>query len=366
MKLKVFVCSLLLGCLFAVSLFAENIPKEKLSEIREYPESIVKQLEKHDAANLVKDDYFLRVLSKELKNKNSTAEEKVYFFYLMLQKIYWAFCGGIDVPVPNTYAYNSLFQCITIDKYRDYLSKRNIDDEQFFELVFSNIEEKPILASYSYLLGSLVTKDSEKSLKICKKALLEDNIFEKPSWFRSMFIHNMMLVSPSLMKFSFNASGFEEYGLQDYSIACLAAIDRYDLKEEEKEDLAIGLFFDDSVDNFGSCVTHCVMNEKKNDDDYFILTCCSLVQNRLDADYFKQYIDMMIDEFAKSEEDAWKKDLVERRVKNNNYNVDYYKGLDLKTGAMSKAWDDISMTTYDDGILYYDDDYAEFQPFNRK
>ena len=80
MKLKVFVCILILGCLFAVSLYAENIPKEELAELPEYSEAIVQQLEKHDVKQLINDDYFLRVLSKELKNKNSTAEEKVYFF----------------------------------------------------------------------------------------------------------------------------------------------------------------------------------------------------------------------------------------------------------------------------------------------
>ena len=122
MKLKVFLCTLILCCFLGTSVYAENMPKDKLSEIREYPETLVQQVDKYDVNKLVNDDYFLRTLSKELKNKNTTAEEKVYIFYLMMQKIRWAFCGGIDVPVPNTYAYNSLFQCITIDKYRDYLS----------------------------------------------------------------------------------------------------------------------------------------------------------------------------------------------------------------------------------------------------
>ena len=352
MKLKVFLCSLVFGCLLGSSVFAENIPKEKLAELPEYSESIVQQLEKHDVKQLINDDYFLRVLSKELKNKNSTAEEKVYFFYQMLQKIQWAFCGGIGVPLPDNYAHNSLFQCITFKKYREYLSKRNIDDKQFFDLVFTNMEEKPILAAYSFLLGSLVTKDINKSLDFCKEA----SIYEKPSWFRSMFIHNMMLMSQSLINIPHEDNPYSIF----YSV-CYQLLSDYNCKEEEKEDLVIAQFFEPNIDSFGSIITHHLIDEKDSANDCFVLSCFILVQNRLNEENFKYFVNMIYDEIKDSEEDVWKKDLIERCIITHDYNVDYYDGMDTKQGVYNKSWDNISMAVYDDGILYYDDDYAAFQ-----
>lgn len=352
MKLKVFVCSLILGCLFAVSLFAETIPKEELAELPEYPEAIVQQLEKHDVMQLINDDYFLRVLSKELKNKNSTAEEKVYFFYQMLQKIQWAFCGGIGVPMSDNYAHHILFHCITFEKYRKYLSKRNIDDKQFFDLVYNNIEEKPILAAYSYLLGSLVTKDINKSLDFCK----DPSLFEKPTWFRSMFIHNMMLMSQALINIP-----HEDNPYSIFSRICHDLLSDFDCKEEEKEDLVIAQFFEPNIDNFGSVITYHLLNEKDSASDCFILTCFVLVQNLLNEENFKYFVNMIYDEIKDSEEDVWKKDLIERCIIAHDYNVDYYDGMDTKQGVYNKNWDGISQHIYDDGILYYDDDYTAFQ-----
>ena len=133
MKLKVFMCTLILSCFLGTSVYPENMPKDKLSEIREYPETLVQQVDKYDVMQLVNDDYFMKALSKELKNKSTTAEEKVYIFYLMLQKIHWAFCGGIGVVLPDNYAHSSLYQCKILYGYRQYLLKRNIDANQFFD-----------------------------------------------------------------------------------------------------------------------------------------------------------------------------------------------------------------------------------------
>ena len=362
MKLKVFLCTLILCCFLGTSLYAENMPKDKLSEIREYPESLVQHVDKYDVNKLVKDDYFVRTLSKELKNKSTTAEEKVYIFYLMLQKIHWAFCGGIGVVLPDNYAHSSLYQCKILYGYRQYLLKRNIDANQFFDLIYDNVEEKPILAAYSYLLGSLVTDDIEKSFEICRKAFYQKGLLDKPTWFRSMFIHNMMLMSPSLMDIPFDEPPLQEYGLQYYSIVCHSIIEKCDLKEEEKEDLIIGIFYDDNLDDFGYHIAQCMLNEKNENNDCFILTCFLLAQNRLNEADFKEFVDLALAKFEQSEDDTWKKNLVERYIKANNYKVDYFKGLNATKGVYNKTWDDISMIAYDDGMLYYDDDYAEFEP----
>jgi len=359
MKLKVFLRTLVFVCLLGTSLYAENMPKDKLSEIREYPETLVQHVDKYDVNKLVNDDYFIRTLSKELKNKNTTAEEKVYIFYLMLQKIHWAFCGGIGVPLPDNYAHYSLFQFMTFQEYRKDLSNRKIDSNQFFELTFKNIEGKPILASYSFLLGSLVTEDIGKSFEICEKAYFDEKIFDKSTWFRSMFIHNMMLLAPPLMSFTYNEDSFAKY-----SILCQSIIDNSDLKEEEKEDLVMGFILEYDVDNFGYLISYNILNEKNEDNDSLILTCFNLAQNRLNEDYFKQFVELSLAKLEESEEDAWKKNLVERYIKANNYNVDYFKGLNATKGVYNKSWDDISMTAYDDGMLYYDDDYAEFEPIS--
>lgn len=369
MKIKSILCALVMGFAVFGTVWAKNIPQELLATVREHPEVIEKQVNSLDVRMLVKDSFFIKTLTKELKNKNTTAEEKVYYFYLMLDRINWAFCGGIGFPVSHTYEQECIFQIMTINKYRDKLCRTGIDSQQFFDLTFQNIEEKPILAAYSFLLGSLVADDIDKSLSVCKDAYLNQKVFEEPTWYRSMLIHNMMLLSQPIMNSPYDKENFTYH---PFTVICQSILDECDCKEEEKEDLIICHLFvggtdsDSAFNNFGRILTHNIIAETDSAKDQFILTCCCAAKSRLGDDEFMEFIDMMVDYFGSKEEDAWKKNLIESCVKNNNYEIDYVPGMRGQTGTYQKSWDDISMTAYDDGILFHNDDYAVFHPYNNK
>ena len=100
---KCFVISFLCMFLATQFLYGRDFSEAEQNKIREYPQSVVNRIEKHEAENLINDDYFLQVLTEELKNKNYKTEDKVYFFYLMMREIGWAFYGGITIPFPYTY-----------------------------------------------------------------------------------------------------------------------------------------------------------------------------------------------------------------------------------------------------------------------
>jgi len=341
-----------------VHAYASNQSGKKFTEseqkkIREYPQSVVKHIQKHDVKNLLKDEYFLTELTKELKNKSSTTEEKVYFFYLMMQKINWAFCGGISIPYPFSYADYSLMQISTLFEYRMQLSSLEIDSKPFFELAFKDTDSKPILASYSFLLGSLLEPDEATIYNVCNSAY-ENKFFEKQSLFRAMLIHNMMLVSP-VMVFITKKENSKEFS--DFLLLTQSIFEYCDCKEEEKEDLLLSVFYDE---NFNSVLMNRLIDEKKDSDNFFVLTCATLAKKRSRT---KESFSEFIDVWEKHETEDWKKKLISK-IKSDDYNVDYY-GMPLSEGqSFIKVWDDISLVIYQNGKLFVYDDYSEFLPDN--
>ena len=342
-------------CVFfaAQFLYAINFTEAEQKKIREYPQSIVNRIAKHDVKNLINDEYFLQTLTTELKNKTRKPEDKVYFFYLMMQKIGWAFCGGISMPPSFTYADYSLMQIETLYDYREKLSSLGIDSKPFFNLTFKDIDTKPILASYAFLLGALLEPDANVIFDICNDAY--DNGFLKiPTLFRAMFIHNMMLVSPA-MTFATEKQNPDEYS--DFMLLTQEIFKHCDCKEEEKEDLIISIIYDD---NYGPCITPRIIDEKNSADDFFVLTCAILIERRLNSkESFMEFIDL----WETHEKEDWKKKII-AQIKDNDYEVEYHKLPNIDGYSYTKTWDDVSIVLYDNGKLFEYDNYSEFIPKN--
>ena len=334
-------------------LSAENFPEKKIQKIREYPKSVVARIEKHDVQKLLDDEYFLQTLAGELKDSKIKTEEKVYFFYLMLQKIRWAFCGGISMPSSMSYADYSLMQISTFFNYRSYLSSLEIDAKPFFGLALKNTDKKPILVAYSFLLGSLLEKDEQVVFQFCDEAY-KNKFFEKPTLFRSMLIHNMMLVSP-LMVFATKKDDPKEFS--DFLILTQSIFNRDDCKEEEKEDLVISVCYDAK---FASLIIHLIIDEKNSSEDFFVLTCAGLVKARTKPESFKEFIDF----WESHESEDWKKELI-AKIKSADYKIDYLGDSFSGGGGFIKTWDDVNLALYDNGILFEYDGYSEFLPNNR-
>ena len=344
-------------CMFLATqfLYAEDFSEAEQKKIREYPQSVVNRIEKHDVRDLIQDEYFLQTLSAELKNKTRKSEDKVYFFYLMLQKIGWAFCGGISIPSPFDYAGFSILHINTLNSYREELSSLGIDSKQFFHLAFKNTDTKPILASYAFLLGSLLESDVSVIYNICENAYKND-FFAKPTLFRAMLIHNMMLVSPAMV-ITTTKQNYDEYS--DFVLFIQKIFNQYELKEEEKEDLILSIIVDN---NYGTFITNKILDEKNSENDLFVLTSATLVAVRLKS---KELFQTFIELWETHETEDWKKKII-TQIKANDYNVEYYYGINFPDGySFSKSWDDVSLTAYDNGWLFEYNGYSEFIPRNK-
>lgn len=346
---KSFVISFLCMFLATQFLYGRDFSEAEQKKIREYPQSVVNRIEKHEAENLINDDYFLQVLTDELKNKNYKTEDKVYFFYLMMREIGWAFYGGITIPFPYTYPDFSLTQSAILYDYYKVLSSLRIDSGPFFNIAFRNANKKPILASYAFLLGALLEPDASIIYEFCAKAH-KNGFFEKPTVFRTMLIHNMMLVSPVIV------FGCEEDSSDEYSnfLRLLQAIfDECDCKEEEKEDLVISAIYDD---NYGSFITQRLIDEKDNSNNYFVLTSAILIKERLNSiELFMNYVSL----WESYETENWKKNII-TNIKNNDYMIVYHY---IPSGHnFSKTWDGVSLILYDNGVQFKYDGHSEFLP----
>lgn len=351
---KCLLVSLLCVFLATQFLFSKDFTEAEQKTIREYPQTVVNRIAKHDVKNLIQDDYFLQTLTAELKNKARKPEDKVYFFYLMIQKIGWAFCGGISIPSSFSYADFSLMQIETLYGYREKLASLGIDSKPFFNLAFKNTDTKPILASYAFLLGSLLEPDATAIYNICEDAYKND-FFAKPTLFRAMLIHNMMLVSPA-MTFATAKQKTDKYS--DFMLLTQTIFEYCDCKEEEKEDLIISIIYDD---DYGPCITPRIINEKNSADDFFVLTCAILIERRLNSkESFMEFIDL----WEAHETEDWKKTII-AQIKSSDYKVDYYYMKAIPDGYnFTKTWDGVSIALYDNGKRFEYDGYSEFIPNN--
>lgn len=349
MREKKVILIIVLSMFCSTYFYAKNISETELKKIREYPQSVVNRIDKYDAEDLLNDEYFLQTLVDELKSKGRKTEDKVYFFYLMMQKIGWAFCGGITVPFSYTYPDFSLIQSATLYDYYQNLSSLKIDSKPFFNLAFKNVDTKPILASYAFLLGSLLEPDATAIYNVCEAAY-KNNLFSSPTLFRSMLIHNIMLISPVIVFGTENRKP-DEYS--DFLSLLQKIFDCRECKEEEKEDIMIASIYDE---NYGSFITPKLLGGKNNSENFFILTSVILIKERLNSiELFKEFIDL----WENHETEDWKKEII-KQIKDNDYAIVYYY---LPTGWLfSKSWDGVSLIIYDDGCCFKYDDYLEFLP----
>ena len=293
---------------------AEKLPDSLRGKTKEYPSAIAKDVNSLNRKKLLDDSYFISALKKEVTNPKHSEEDKVYYFYLMLNQIRWGFSGAVWMRPDGHYTDEVIFQCASLLSYREELKKLGLDTSPYYKLALESGNEKPILASYSLLLATLLETDDKKALsEISKKAeaLLPQAAFP----LRSMLIHNICY-SLLLIK-------------DENELPFVSYITYYAVLEEEKEDL-------------------------------LARTCMYVLNNMLSETSFKT----MLETYKSHAENDFQKKLADDIAENGNkvpYLGPYWEG---QKGLFTKFWDfeNVLFTFYDDGLYISSGNFSEFIP----
>ncbi len=285
---------------------AEKLPDSLRGKTKEYPSAIAKDVNSLNRKKLLDDSYFISALKKEVTNPKHSEEDKVYYFYLMLNQIRWGFSGAVWMRPDGHYTDEVIFQCASLLSYREELKKLGLDTSPYYKLALESGNEKPILASYSLLLATLLETDDKKA-----EALLAQAAFP----LRSMLIHNICY-SLLLIK-------------DENELPFVSYITYYAVLEEEKEDL-------------------------------LARTCMYVLNNMLSETSFKT----MLETYKSHAENDFQKKLADDIAENGNkvpYLGPYWEG---QKGLFTKFWDfeNVLFTFYDDGLYISSGNFSEFIP----
>ena len=285
---------------------AEKLPDSLRGKTKEYPSAIAKDVNSLNRKKLLDDSYFISALKKEVTNPKHNEEDKVYYFYLMLNQIRWGFSGAVWMRSDGHYTDEVIFQCASLLSYREELKKLGLDTSPYYKLALESGNEKPILASYSLLLATLLETDDKKA-----EALLAQAAFP----LRSMLIHNICY-SLLLIK-------------DENELPFVSYITYYAVLEEEKEDL-------------------------------LARTCMYVLNNMLSETSFKT----MLETYKSHAENDFQKKLADDIAENGNkvpYLGPYWEG---QKGLFTKFWDfeNVLFTFYDDGLYISSVNFSEFIP----
>ena len=323
---------------------AEKLPDSLRGKTKEYPSAIAKDVNSLNRKKLLDDSYFISALKKEVTNPKHSEEDKVYYFYLMLNQIRWGFSGAVWMRPDGHYTDEVIFQCASLLSYREELKKLGLDTSPYYKLALESGNEKPILASYSLLLATLLETDDKKALsEISKKAeaLLPQAAFP----LRSMLIHNICY-SLLLIK-------------DENELPFVSYITYYAVLEEEKEDLVIAGALSNNEQDV-QWVFQTLIQINDSSEDLLARICMYVLNNMLSETSFKT----MLETYKSHAENDFQKKLADDIAENGNkvpYLGPYWEG---QKGLFTKFWDfeNVLFTFYDDGLYISSGNFSEFIP----
>lgn len=328
-------CSLLS---LAFSGFGQGRPINKNTLATTYSQVEIKaplreRVDKEKKENYFSDDFFNDYLLKILQDKAYTTKDKVQLFYLMQKKLGYAFTGVNYLPPKQNYYIFHLSKIIVLQKTMDALSKGNLSAEPFMELA-ENKSSDPIVSGNALLLATLINK--EKSAKLLLKMSEGQSILKSkiPSITNHYVCLSASMVTDSmLMKnirkniFLFKQKGMIEDALCAYYAkpAPLSALKDYILSETAVSN--------ESAVQTAMCIIHTKISEN------------AFVQNAKNL--------------ASKVQEPWKKELLETYA---GKGIPYNYKLTSETQLVTKVWDNVVMSVYNDGILISNGTLLEFDP----
>lgn len=338
-------------------------PPEKLNRCAEYKPEIIEEIKAIGPDNLVDDTIFINVLKAVLNDSNRSTEDKVYFFYEMLDSFCWGFCGVLRaIPMSHHYASEVIFRGSTFAFYRNNLKECGIDSAPYFELCHKYMQDKPILASYSLLLGCLLEKN-DAILSDTLKMIQTEELYKVSPVFASLIFHNASIISLLISFSSFN------YDASDILIKLFREAQR----EEEKEDLIVALCFAKSQDPIKIAFDE-VLAIKKSSHESVVKSFFKSVQTRhkqgVSKAKEKKEFKKLVNLYLELSTEDWQKQLAKSiidcdcqfgYVTPTQAQADRLE-TDKDSKSFDKIWDDFSFEIYSNGSFVVYGDYVQFLP----
>jgi hypothetical protein len=280
------------------------------------------------------DDFFNSLLRKIILDKQFTDLEKVKLFYLMQEKIGYAFVGVSYLPPKQNYFNLYSGVAITWQKTKQSLKDLNPDVTGLLALADSNLTRDAIVSSNALLLASMINTDSVlKKLHSYSKA---DVIWKSKN--PDIFNHYVCL-SSSLV--------------QDTMVVSNLSANIMSFKQESFiEDAFCAIY---TRNNPVKLIHDYILYEKNPKNDLAIQTALCALAARVPLATFQKSVKSLLVE----SKDKWKTDLC-RNILNNKIPFNY--SLTNKEQLVTKISDGVQLSVYNDGLLISNGSIMEFDP----
>lgn len=291
-------------------------------------------IDKADKSSYFDDDFFNTQLKKLIVDKQFSEKEKVQLFYLMQKKLGFAFVGINYLPPKQNYFNFHQGEVITWEKTIATLKDLNYNTDMLLTLVDSNFNKDVILASNALLLATLLNPtNAEKKLEYYS----EGNIILQT---KNADIFNHYVCLSASVK-------------QNTVIVTNLAKNVMSFKTESfVEDALCALY---SKNNRVSVIKDYVLQEKNPENDLAIQTALCALSAKVPLAAFQKSVKELVSE----SKEKWKKDLCKNIL---NTKIPFNYSLSSNVQIVTKIWEGVVVSLYNDGALMSNGTLLEFDP----
>jgi hypothetical protein len=325
---------------FTGSLFSQTRNINKLTL-----ETTYSQVEIHSALrdfidnvkreNYFNDDFFNEMLKKVMMDERFSSKEKVQLFYLMQKKIGYAFVGVNYIPPKQNYFIFHLSKKTVLQKTKSVLNELKLDASIYMQIADSHQTNDPIISSNAMLLAALL--DGNMVAKKLAMYSTEKNILssKNPAIFNHYVCLSASIINDSVVmrNLSSNLMSFKQEAMIEDVICALYSWPRTPVSQ----------------------LKDYILHEINPENDLAIQTALCALETKINEKAFKQLTKSLV----KPAKVQWKKDLLENIFLSK---VPFNYSISSENLLVTKAWDYVQVSVYNDGSLISNNTLLEFDP----
>ena len=326
-----------LAIILDISAQGRDVNKRTLEQTYSYREiklSLRAKIDSVEKTAYFKDEFFNAYLKNILLNKKYSEKEKVQLFYLMQKKVGYAFVGIDYVPPKQSYFTHHAGKIFLNQNTKKYLAPLKYKVSKLLQLVDSNIKKDAVLAGNALLLASMLNDlETGKKLETYSQSTVirgskNSNIFNHYLCLSASLVQNKN-ITDNLIK---NLMSFQE--------ECML------------EDILCAIY---SRDNFVTIMKNYILAEKNESNDLSIETALCALEAKVPKASVQKSIESLIFEGR----ELWKvqlcKDLLDGKIP-------YNYALSKEDQLVTKQWEGVSQTIYNNGVMILNGNLMEFDP----
>jgi hypothetical protein len=314
-----------------------NINRLTLEDTYSYTEiqtPLRERVNRAEKSEYFKDAFFNRELKDILLDKHYTDKEKVHLFYLMQQKLGFAYIGVSFLPPQQDYFHFFMGEVVTWQNTRTSLKELDYHPGSLLSLVDSSFKRDAILASNALLLATLLNPElSGKALEhYSRESVIRQA--KNPEIFHhyvclSAALKQNAVITANLKKniFTHTAGGY----IEDALCAFYAR------------------------NNPVRLIKDYIIREQNPKNTLAIQTALCVLHSKVPRATF----DKSLNEFISEIREDWKKELCRQIL---HKQIPYNYSLADQEHVVAKIAEGVTMSVYNDGTLINSDMLMDFDP----